>query len=135
MVKVKLVPAVRAVTAYRAGIVALQVTLNRVLKPPSYSTKISLLAVTAVVLTTTEVAAASATKDPAAALPQAAAPALSAQFVAVVKVVPAIWLGRSPVTKGDTEITDGAALVARMKPTAGAPGSVNMNAEVTLVGH
>lgn len=49
-------------------------------------------------------------------------------------------VGSTPETSAvretaETDSTEGVALVACSNPAAGAPGSVNINPEVTLVGH
>jgi hypothetical protein len=79
---VKLVLAVLAEIVGSTGSVS-HVTASLAPNPESNVIRIWLLAVTAVVLTTTLDASASITTDPAAADPQAAAPALSEQLPAV----------------------------------------------------
>lgn len=83
-VMVKLVPAVRALTV-GCSMVVLQVTLNAVPSEESKVNSISLVAVTAVVLTTSVVPAAGTATSPAEADEQTAGDALLAQFVAVDK--------------------------------------------------
>ncbi|MDP2815295.1 MAG: hypothetical protein Q8O19_01285 [Rectinemataceae bacterium] len=78
---VKLVPAVLAVTPYRAGIVVLHVTDNFAPSEESYIRNICELAVTAVVFTTTVVADAATTTDPAEADVQTAGEAEDEQLV------------------------------------------------------
>ena len=80
---VKLTPALRAVTNGRLDVPVSQVTLSAVPRLWSSVTWISLLAVTAVVSTTTEVELAAITKRPAAAEPQTEGEVELAQFVAV----------------------------------------------------
>ena len=82
-VMVKLVAATRAVTPYKAGSVALQVTPSLVPRLESYWSMIWLLAVTAAVLTTTVVAAAATTTEPAGAAAHTAGDAELEQLVAV----------------------------------------------------
>ena len=80
---VKLVPAVRALTVPCTGVV-LQVTLSFAPRLESKVSWIWLLAVTAVVCTTTVVAPAATTTDPAAADPQTPGEAEDEQFEAVL---------------------------------------------------
>ena len=84
---VKLVPEVRALIVGSA-IVVLHVIPSLVPKPESKTGIIWLFSETAVVETTTVVAPASITTEPAGAAPHAAAPALSAQLVLLAKVAP-----------------------------------------------
>jgi hypothetical protein len=86
MLIVKFVPAVRAVTFGTPRVsndCVLQVTPSFVPRLESSVSKIWLLAVTAVVSTTTEVAEAAITTDPAVAEPHTAGLADEEQFVAV----------------------------------------------------
>lgn len=84
----KLVPAVRAVIAAGAAKnPVLHVTLNAVPRDWSSCTMISLLAVTAVVLTVTDVAVAATVNAPAEADPHTAGEAELAQFVPVATLL------------------------------------------------
>jgi hypothetical protein len=86
MLIVKFVPAARAVTFGTPRVsndCVLQVTPSFVPRLESSVSKIWLLAVTAVVSTTTEVAEAAITTDPAVAEPHTAGLADEEQFVAV----------------------------------------------------
>lgn len=81
---VKLVAAVRAVTVYVLPVPVLQVTPNRVASEGSSNTKIWLLAVTAVVFTTTVVAGLAMATLPADAAAHTAGDADELQLVAVL---------------------------------------------------
>jgi len=90
LVIVKLLAAVRAVTLRVAAVVVLQVTDSLVPRLLSSITKIWLLAVTAVVLTCTVVAAAATTTEPEGALPQTAGEAELEQLEPVPNADPVI---------------------------------------------